>query len=114
MRKVNHAYHQTDLPIDIQILNISVNMARMGKWIEGGDITRSKMDLIQKLISQTHSYLNDLSSKNVSDRFKPTLKKFKNELRNFKPVAVSGESYLYWSERALTWADILQIRAKLS
>lgn len=114
MKKINHSYHQTDLPIEMQILNISVNMARVGRKMEDSNITNSNMEFIERLIRQTRSYLNDLSVYNVPDRFKPTLKKFKSDFNKLKKEPISKKNNLYWSEKALTWADILQIRSKLA
>lgn len=121
--KYNHAYHQLDLPLSAQILNISVNMARMGNWTLGlfdlakdkdKQVYQARIKLINKLKIQTDTYLNDLYSNELSDQFKPTLKIFKRDFDIFKKQPITEENYLYWSEKALTWADILQIRAKLA
>ncbi len=107
-----HSLHQADLPIQTQILNISVNMARVSNLVlnQSGD----KRVLIQKLINQTESYLNDLESDQVSEQFRPTLFRFQEEFKKLKNQALDENDILLWSEKALTWADILQIRAKLA
>lgn len=107
---MDHSLHQTDLPIKIQILNISVNMARMGELVlkSGG----AKSELLQKLLSQTESYLHDLRSENIPNRLSQTLKKFNQEFKRLKSQEISINPEL-WAERAITWGDILQIRVTL-
>lgn len=107
----SHSLSQKDLPIKLQILNISVNMARIANLVEGSKTDKS--ELIKKFVVQTESFLNDISSKDVSRDFRPTLKKFKEEFLKLKNQRVSDENKMLWSERALTWADILQIRSQL-
>lgn len=121
--KNNHSFHQTDIPLESQILNISVNMARIGNWIggleslkmqKGEAIYQSRVNLIEKLIKQTESYLEDLHYQKISQRFRNTLIRFKSDFEIFKKQATNKQKFLYWSEKALTWADILQNRAKLA
>jgi len=105
---MNHSRHQSDLPVKIQILNISVNMARMGELVlKFGD---GKSELVQKFMDQTESYLKDLDSQNISAEFKHTLDRFKLEFEKLKQ-GTSNKNL--WAERAITWGDILQIRARL-
>lgn len=106
-----HAYHQTDLPIKLQILNISINLARIANWVEIS--LMQKKDLIDRFMKQTASYVNDLEVNQVSDSFKPTLVRFKEEFFKLKQQQISVNNRLEWSEKILTWADILQIRSKL-
>ena len=107
-----HFNHQTDLPLDKQILNISVNMARLSEWI--ADSYASHRSLISIFIKQTESYLNDLSDQNISERFKPTLTRFQMEFKKLRIEIEDEKNKLYWAERALTWANILQHRSKLA
>lgn len=118
-----HFLSQTDLPLDMQILNISVNMARIGNWInnldtlkadQGITVYKSRLELIKRIVSQTEHYLKDLNEKQVSDRFRLTLQRFKDDFDNLKKQPIIPKSYLLWSEKALTWANILQHRAKLA
>lgn len=108
---IDHSDHQTDLPLDKQVLNISVNMARIAYWT--ADSLVSKKKLIERFLSQTKSYLSDLESQKLSDRFEPTLREFKEEFKRLDSVEVSEANKLVWAEKALTWANILQHRAKL-
>lgn len=108
---MDHSLHQTDLPIKTQILNISVNMARMGELVlKFGD---SKSELRERFLAQTESYLNDLNLELVSKPFQPTLNRFNQEFKKLKSEQISEKNKLLWGERAITWADILQIKSKL-
>ena len=62
----SHYFQQTDLQLQMQVLNISVNMARIGNWIisledlklnKGFAVYQSRLDLIKKMINQTENYL---------------------------------------------------------
>jgi len=96
----------------MQILNISVNLARVSQWVF--EDYHTKKELINKLIKQTDGYLRDLYVQKTSDEFKPTLDRFMSEFQNLKRQNINEETKLYWAERALTWANILQHRAKLA
>ena len=112
MKHSPHFSRQSDLPVDKQILNISVNMARLSEWI--ADSYFSHQSLIGIFIQQTENYLNDLLDQNVSDNFKPTLVRFQMEFERLKSEIKNEKEKLYWAERTLTWANILQHRAKLA
>lgn len=103
--------HQLDLPVRTQVLNISVNMARMGELVLKFGNTRTQ--LMTRFLDQTNTYLNDLVNLNISNSFKPTLNKFQAEFKKLKNEKISEGNKLVWAEKAITWADILQIRSKL-
>lgn len=107
-----HFSHQIDLSVDKQILNISVNMARLSEWIADSYI--SHKSLVDIFIKQTESYLDDLSNQNISESFRPTLARFKLAFEKLKSEVEDEENKLYLAEQALTWANILQHRAKLA
>ncbi len=65
-------------------------------------------------MSQTDNYLNDLYHQNISKGFKPTLERFTKEFKDLKNLNINKENQRCWAERALTWANILQHRAKLA
>lgn len=106
----DHNLHQTDLPLRMQILNISVNMARMGELVL--KFGEAKADLVKRFLVQTESYLSDLRAEEVGDRFKPTLDRFCSEFERLKEKDI-GVNRELWAERAITWGDILQIRSQL-
>ncbi len=88
------------------ILNIAVNFGRLSRFSQEGRKKR-----IKQFLDQTQQYLNQLDNIQVSDRFKPTLDRFKQELALLKKEPVTTYD---WAEKALTWANILQHRAKLA
>ena len=112
MNHSQHFNHQTDLPLDKQILNISVNISRLSEWV-AASYTAHK-SLVDIFIKQTENYLKDLSDQNISEEFKPTLTRFQSEFQRLKNNLIDEEKKLYWAERALTRANILQHRAKLA
>lgn len=118
-----HFYHQTDLSLEMQIGNIAVNIARVGNWVLGlielkknkrEEIFHGRVELINKMITQTDSYLNDLLEQNFSEKLKITFKRFKEDIDKLKKDQINEKNYLYWGEKALTWANILTHRAKLA
>lgn len=110
MKHNSHFNHQTDLPLNLQILNVSVNLARVSQWVVDGN----KEDLVDKVVNQTDSYLSDLKLQNISEAFKPTLERFIKDFNKLKNRKITSENKLEWAERTLTWASILQHRAKLA
>ena len=121
MKNIDHFYHQQDLPLQTQVLNISVNLARVGNWVyqlqdfkDNPKVYQGRLELIGKINKQTNSYLNDLYSQDISDIFKPTLEKCKKEFDELSKKNLATTNLLYWAEKALTWANILQHRAKLA
>lgn len=104
--------HQLDLPVRTQVLNISVNMGRMGELVLKFGNARSK--LMTRFLDQTNTYLSDLVQLEISNKFQPTLGKFQDEFKKLKNEKISEENRLLWAEKAITWADILQIRSKLA
>jgi predicted MPP superfamily phosphohydrolase len=80
------------------VLNIAVNLNRISKFLEQGNKKRAKF-----FIEDNNYYLKEIESKKLSVKFKKTFDLFKKEMVNFKDA-----------EDFLTWANILQHRAKLA
>lgn len=122
MKNTNsHFYHQHDLPLQTQILNISVNLGRVGNWvyqlqglIRTPEVYRARLELIKKVNGQTRSYVNDLYSQKLSEPFKTTLEKCKKDFDKLNSQDLTSVDHSYWAEKALTWANILQHRVKLA
>ncbi len=92
-----------------KILDISVNLARVSDWI----LNERKQKLIDQFLKETQRFVSELSNEHVSTRFRPTLDIFKNELERLLRDRNTNDRQ-DWAERALTWANILQHRAKLA
>lgn len=88
------------------VLNIAVNLGRLSRWSTRGETQR-----IKQFLAETEDYLNQLQLVEVSDKFKPTLNRFKQELEFLKNEPATTYT---WAEKTLTWANILQHRAKLA
>lgn len=88
------------------ILNIAVNFGRLSRFSQEGRTLRIKQFLVD-----TEYYLNELEKLELNDKFKPTLERFKIDLSKLKS---SNSKTPQWAEETLTWANILQHRAKLA
>lgn len=88
------------------VLNIAVNLGRLSRFSSEG-----RMQRINQFLQETERYLSQLESVAVSDRFQPTLIRFKKELKELKNEPFCTYN---WAEKTLTWANILQHRAKLA
>lgn len=92
-----------------KILDISVNLARVSEWI----LSENKKNRVDQFLKESQKYLSSISKGSVSKRFLPTLALFKKE---FKKLVVDRNKAdkEEWAERVLTWANILQHRARLA
>lgn len=89
------------------VLNIAVNLDRLSRW----SVEKNNMRL-EQFLRQTEGYFNDLKRISVDSRFNTTLERFEQEFEALRQ-AKNKNSY-EWSEKALTWANILTHRAKLA
>lgn len=96
----------------IRIMDISLNLARLGNWT--ADNYDGKKTLIARFLLQTDSYLQELLKQPISNQVKPTLARFTKEFYKLNNEAIDDYNKYDWAERALTWANILQHRAKLA
>jgi hypothetical protein len=102
----------TKFPLNVQIMNISSNLTRISEWASGD--YQGKSSLIDRFLSQTHEYLVDLQKQNSSSELKETIADFTDQFNRLRAQRVTPENKLRWAEKALTWANILQHRAKLA
>lgn len=102
----------SDFPIKIQIMNIAMNIARVGNWV--ADSYQEKQPLINKFIAETDQFLSDLPMHHLSKQFRLTYQQFNKEFADLKKEKITKANHLIWAEKALTWANILQHRAKVA
>lgn len=87
-------------------LNIAVNLGRLSKWA-----MEKKEKRVEQFLTETQQYINELESATKDSKFIPTFQAFKNKFGKLKNnVQLNDE----WAEDALTWANILTHRAKLT
>ena len=94
-----------------KLLNISVNLARISDWVMFD--SQIKQRRVDQFLKETEHYISTISPGDVSLRFRKTLEQFTREFKKLlhdRSKADKDE----WAERALTWANILQHRAKLA
>ena len=87
------------------VLNIAVNLGRLGRWAYEGKVKR-----LNQFLEETEEYLNQLEKASKSSRFQKTFDIFRenfNKLKNDKKVDSA------WAEMMFTWANILTHRARL-
>lgn len=90
-----------------KILDISVNLARVSEWV----FFENKQKRVDQFLEEIKEYLQTMSAQSVSAQFKPTFLKFRKELEKLLETRYQKDTG-EWAERALTWANILQHRAK--
>lgn len=93
-----------------QILNIAVNLNRIGNWAADGFEDRKKR--IKMFVVQTSDYIESIDKSKLTNPFKKTFLLFlKNweKLRKMEKI----ENDLLWAEKMMTWGNILTHRSKL-
>lgn len=100
------------ISIEDRILDISVNLARIGNWT--ADSYEKKRELIHRFINQTNEYISEVANLQLSEQVRPLFSRFQNEFQKLQKEKVTPENKDWWAERVLTWANILQHRAKLA
>ncbi|MBP9691458.1 hypothetical protein KBD81_05265 [Candidatus Woesebacteria bacterium] len=87
-------------------LNIAVNLGRLSRFATEGKTTR-----VQMFLDDTQQYIDILEQEPKREKFLSTYEQFilaYHELRTMN-------TYDYdWADTALTWASILEHRAKLA
>ncbi|MDD5409080.1 MAG: hypothetical protein PHC71_03185 [Candidatus Omnitrophica bacterium] len=87
------------------ILNIAVNLGRLGRWACEGRLGR-----LNQFMEETEGYINQLEKTAKSPRFQKTFDIFKE---NFDRARSSRQVDSIWAETMFTWANILTHRASL-
>ena len=97
-----------ELPLDIMVMDISQNLARIGNWT--ADSFDEKKSLIERFLNQTSEYVENLSVRKIPKDLENVFLRFKKEFVDFK-IEEFAKNKDEWAEKALTWANILQHRA---
>lgn len=88
------------------ILNIAVNLGRIGRWALYGNTKR-----VQQFLNETKQYIDTLDTSNMNDTYKKTHEKFLHAFSALYQTTSTGDR---WAEEVFTWANILSHRAKLA
>ncbi len=98
---------------DIRIMDIAVNLARIGNW--AADDFDGKQKRIRQFLEQTRRYLNALDVATYPPRLQRTLDKFRKTFATLDGALPERSSERgRWAEAMLTWSNILTHRAKLA
>ncbi len=95
-----------------QILDIAMNMTRIGNWAADGFDAKQKR--IVFFLNQTDTYLSALHRVRLPARFVPTIQAF---IPSFQLLYKEGKAKPadteVWAEKMMTWGNILTHRASL-
>lgn len=87
-------------------LNIAVNLGRLSRFASEGKTAR-----VQMFLHDTQQYVEILQHESKKEKFVPTYEEFLKVYQHLK----TNTDYNYdWADTALTWASILEHRAKLA
>lgn len=86
------------------VLNIAVNLSRIGRFIGLGNDKRT-----DQFLEENKNFLKQLESQPLSPNFQKTLELFKK-----RSSIIETKNSPLSSEEAYTWANILTHRAKLA
>src|SRR3989344_6559329 len=93
-----------------QILNIAVNLNRIGNWTADGFSERKRR--IEMFVNQTSDYIEAVDNSKLKNPFKKIFLKFLKNWDKLKRIE-KIENELLWAEKMMTWGNILTHRAKL-
>jgi len=93
-----------------QILNIAVNLNRIGNWAADGFSERKRR--IEMFVNQTSDYIEAVDNSKLKNPFKKIFLKFLKNWDKLKRIE-KIENELLWAEKMMTWGNILTHRAKL-
>lgn len=95
-----------------KILDIAMNLNRIGNWAADSYSTKQKRILM--FLNQTTMDLKLLKSSSFPNQFKKTFKQFSKEYSRLEKAAKSKpKDELKWAEEMMTWGNILTHRTKL-
>lgn len=88
------------------ILNIAVNLGRIGRWACEG-----RRDRLNQFLDETEAYIHQLECLPKSPRFQRTFDVFSETFNNLRSDRAKDAA---WAEMMFTWANILTHRAQLA
>ena len=95
-----------------QILDIAMNLNRMGNWAADGYETKQKR--IKLFLDQTNGYIETINLATLPKQFAPTMRSF---VLQYSSLIHEGKSKPpdidVWAEKMMTWGNILTHRASL-
>lgn len=104
--KSSNNIFMSDYPIKVQVLNISLNLSRMGEWMAVD--FEGKKGLIERFRAQTSQLIEAANQIKMSNNFEQTWRTFENK---YQKISFDEKNKLLSSERLLAWANILQHRS---
>lgn len=97
-------------PKKAEILDIAMNLSRVGNWAADGYAARRKR--IIQFLDQTTGKVDSLDPASFSAPFKKTFDRFLKEYRKLEREGREGPAdELYWAEAMMTWGNILTHRS---
>lgn len=94
-----------------KILDIAMNLNRMGNWAADGYVVKRKR--IITFLDNTTRYIQSLDKTALSPKFRKTFDIFLKNYNTLKKAGISGPSNpIEWAEDVMTWGNILTHRSK--
>ena len=94
-----------------KILGIAKNLKKLGNC--GSDGFNSKQHKIKAFLINTKFYIQSLDSADFSKSFDTLFKRFKKDFTKLEKEGQEGPSdSTKWSEKMMSWSDILKNKAK--
>lgn len=95
-----------------QILDISMNLNRIGNW--AADDYSKKQRRIMIFLDQTEKYSKSLNLTTLPKPLRNSLNKFLKEFPKLQSEGKLGpKDTLLWAEKMMTWGNILSHRSSL-
>lgn len=95
-----------------KILDIAMNLNRVGNWAADGYQSRQKR--IKLFLGHNREILKSLTLVSFPPRFQKTLRRFLREYPNLEKAGGRGPTdELFWAEQMMTWGNILTHRSRL-
>lgn len=95
-----------------QILDIAMNLNRVGNWAADG--YEERKEKIKVFLGNTSNYIQNVDQSALPSSFAGTFSEFKKKYTTLEQEGVAGpKDSLYWAENMMTWGNILTHRSNL-